>query len=91
MPTLNFQISDDFQIALTKRAKATGESIDRIVTTAIKQRSNKPGYGSISLEHCSRTSSVWLERPHVRACRSELGHGLQHPYIWVTGLLHPGS
>src|ERR1700733_11949639 len=35
MPTLNCEISHDLQIALEERSKTTGESISRIVTTAI--------------------------------------------------------
>ena len=34
MPKLNGQISDDLLIELTERATETGETIDRIVTTA---------------------------------------------------------
>lgn len=42
MPQLNCQISDDLQIALNERSKATGESIGRIVTTALTRALEMP-------------------------------------------------
>ena len=42
MPKLNCQKSDDLQIALTEHAEATGETIDRIVTTAIARALEVP-------------------------------------------------
>ena len=42
MPKLNGQISDDLLIELTERATETGETIDRIVTTAITRALEAP-------------------------------------------------
>ena len=42
MPKLNCEISDHLQIALAERSKATGESLNRIVTTALTRALEMP-------------------------------------------------
>lgn len=68
MPTLNCKISDDLQIALTRRAKATGETIDRIVTTAIARALEAPVHTLFQIS----TSGALVEGIYQKAVSSTL-------------------
>lgn len=68
MPKLNCQISDELQIALTERAKATGETIDRIVTTALNRALEVPVHTLFQVS----TSGALVEGIYQKAVSSTL-------------------
>ena len=68
VPKLNCEISDHLQVALTKRSKATGESIDRIVTTALTRVLEKPAHTLFQVS----TSGALVEGIYEKAVSSTL-------------------
>ena len=68
MPKLNCEISDHLLIALTERAKATGKSIDRIVTTALARAVEVPMHTLFQVS----TSGALVEGIYQKAVSSTL-------------------
>ena len=68
MPKLNCEISDDLLIALTERSRTTGESIDRIVTTALSRALELPVHTLFQIS----TSGALVEGIYAKAVSSAL-------------------
>ena len=68
MPQLNFQISDSLHSALTERSKATGDSIGRIVTTALTRVLKMPVHTLFQIS----TSGALVEGIYEKAVSSRL-------------------
>ena len=68
MPTLNCEIPDYIQIALSERAKATGESVSRIVSNALTKALQTPVHTLFQIS----TSGALVEGIYEKAVSSNL-------------------
>ena len=68
MPKLNCEISDYLQVALNERAKATGETVDRIVSNALTRALETPVHTLFQIS----TSGALVEGIYEKAVSSNL-------------------
>ena len=68
MPKLNCEISDFLQVALSERAKATGETVDRIVSNALTRALEMPVHTLFQIS----TSGALVEGVYEKAVSSNL-------------------